>query len=73
VIQAEVIVAFAICTMLLLGARIEVLDRRAERERKEVRTALALAQRQVQLGEMQLRSTAMALEHAREPSGPVTR
>lgn len=65
-IQAEVIVAFAICTMLLLGARIEVLDRRAERERKEVRTALALAQRQVQLGEMQLRSTAVALEHARE-------
>ncbi|GLQ97716.1 MASE1 domain-containing protein [Dyella mobilis] len=65
-IQAEVIVAFAICTMLLLGGRIEVLDRRAERERKEVRTALALAQRQVQLGEMQLRSTAMALEHARE-------
>jgi two-component system, NarL family, sensor histidine kinase FusK len=65
-IQAEVIVAFAICTMLLLGARIEVLDRRAERERKEVRTALALAQRQVQLGEMQLRSTALALEHARE-------
>jgi len=65
-IQAEVIVAFAISTMLLLGARIEVLDRRAERERKEVRTALALAQRQVQLGEMQLRSTAMALEHARE-------
>jgi glucose-6-phosphate-specific signal transduction histidine kinase len=65
-IQAEVIVAFAICTMLLLGARIEVLDRRAERERKEVRSALALAQRQVQLGEMQLRSTAMALEHARE-------
>lgn len=61
-IQAEVIVAFAICTMLLLGARIEVLDRRAERERKEVRTALALAQRQVQLGEMQLRSTAHALE-----------
>lgn len=65
-IQAEVIVAFAISTMLLLGGRIEVLDRRAERERKEVRTALALAQRQVQLGEMQLRSSAMALEHARE-------
>jgi two-component system, NarL family, sensor histidine kinase FusK len=65
-IQTEVIVAFTICTMLLLGARIEVLDRRAERERKEVRTALALAQRQVQFGEMQLRSTAVALEHARE-------
>ena len=65
-IQAEVIVAFAICTMLLLGARIEALDRRAEKERKEVRTALALAQRNVHLGEMQLRMTAQALEQARE-------
>jgi len=65
-IQAEVILAFAICTMLLLGARIEVLDRRAEKERREVRTALSLAQRNVQLGEMQLRMTAMALEQARE-------
>ncbi|GLQ47619.1 sensor histidine kinase [Dyella lipolytica] len=65
-IQAEVIVAFAIATMLLLGARIEALDRRAEKERKEVRTALALAQRNVYLGEMQLRMTAQALENARE-------
>ncbi len=65
-IQAEVIVAFAICTMLLLGARIEALDQRAEKERKEVRTALALAQRNVHLGEMQLRMTAQALEQARE-------
>ena len=65
-IQAEVIVAFAIATMLLLGARIEALDRRAEQERKEVRMALALAQRNVHLGEMQLRMTAQALEHARE-------
>lgn len=65
-IQAEVIVAFAISSMLLLGGRIAVLNRRAEKERQDVRSALALAQRQVQLGEMQLRSTAMALEHARE-------
>lgn len=65
-IQAEVILALATCTMLLLGARIDVLDRRAEKERKEVRAALSLAQRNVQLGEMQLRMTAMALEQARE-------
>jgi glucose-6-phosphate-specific signal transduction histidine kinase len=65
-IQAEVVVAFAISTMLLVGARIEALDRRAEKERMEVRMALALAQRNVHLGEMQLRMTAQALEQARE-------
>ena len=65
-IQAEVIVAFAISTMLLVGARIEVLDHQAEKKHKEVRTALALAQRNVHLGEMQLRMTAQALEQARE-------
>jgi glucose-6-phosphate-specific signal transduction histidine kinase len=65
-IQAEVVIAFAISTMLLVGGRIEVLDRRAERERQEVRMALALAQRNVNLGEMQLRMTAQALEQARE-------
>lgn len=65
-IQAEVVVAFAISTMLLVGARIEALDRRAEKERNEVRTALALAQRNMHLGEMQLRMTAQALEQARE-------
>jgi glucose-6-phosphate-specific signal transduction histidine kinase len=65
-IQAEVIIVFATCTMLLLGARIGVLDRRAEKERKDVRTALALAQRNVQIVEMQLRMTALALEQARE-------
>jgi two-component system, NarL family, sensor histidine kinase FusK len=65
-IQAEVVIAFAISTMLLVGGRIEALDLRAERERQEVRTALALAQRNVHLGEMQLRMTALALEQARE-------
>ncbi|HTV87073.1 MAG TPA: MASE1 domain-containing protein [Dyella sp.] len=65
-IQAEVVIAFAISTMLLVGGRIEALDRKAERERQEVRTALALAQRNVHLGEMQLRMTAQALEQARE-------
>ena len=65
-IQAEVIIAFAISTMLLAGSRIAVLDRRAEDERKEVRLALALAQRNVNLGEMQLRMTAQAIEQARK-------
>lgn len=65
-IQAEVVVAFVISTMLLVGERIETLDQRAEKERREVRSALALAQRNVHLGEMQLRMTAQALEQARE-------
>jgi glucose-6-phosphate-specific signal transduction histidine kinase len=65
-IQAEVVTAFAISTMLLVGSRIAMLDRRAEQERKEVRTALAFAQRNVHLGEMQLRMTAQAIEQARE-------
>lgn len=65
-IEAEVVIAFAISTMLLVGGRIEALDRRAEKERQEVRAALALAQRNVHLGEMQLRMTAQALEQARE-------
>ncbi|WP_284322839.1 MASE1 domain-containing protein [Dyella acidisoli] len=65
-IQAEVILAFAISTMLLVGARVEALDRKAERERQEVRTALAIAQRNVHLGELQLRMAAQALEQARE-------
>lgn len=65
-IQAEVVVAFAISTMLLAGARIEALDQRAEKERRDVRTALALAQRNVHLSELQLRMTAQALEQVRE-------
>jgi glucose-6-phosphate-specific signal transduction histidine kinase len=65
-IQAEVIIAFAIATMLLVGARIGVLDRRAEKERADVRSALALAQRNLHMGEMQLRMTAQSLEQIRD-------
>lgn len=65
-LEAEVVVAFAISTMLLAGARIAVLDRRVEQERVDVRMALALAQRNVNLGEMQLRMTSQALEQIRE-------
>ncbi|RDI97685.1 hypothetical protein DVT68_15490 [Dyella solisilvae] len=65
-IQAEAIIAFAISSMLLLGARIAVLHHRAERDRLDVRMALALAQRNVHIGEMQLRTTSLALEQIRE-------
>lgn len=61
-IQAEILVAFAISTMLLMGARIATLDRRAEQERTDVRMAFALAQRNVSIGEMQLRMASQTLE-----------
>lgn len=65
-IQAEAVIAFAISTMLLVGARITVLDRRAQMDREDMRIALALAQRNVHIGEMQLRMTSQALEQVRE-------
>ncbi|WP_284322818.1 MASE1 domain-containing protein [Dyella acidisoli] len=61
-IQAEAVVAFAISTMLIMGARIASLDKHVERDRIDVHAALALAQRNVYLGEMQLRMTSQALE-----------
>ncbi|MFA6230452.1 MAG: MASE1 domain-containing protein [Rhodanobacter sp.] len=61
-IQAEIVVAFVISTMLLMGARIATLDGRAESERADLQLALSLAQRNVQLGEMQLRMTSQTLE-----------
>lgn len=65
-LQAEILVAMAISTMLLVGARIAVLDRRAQQERADMRNALALAQRNVNLGEIQLRNTALALDQIRD-------
>lgn len=65
-IQAEILVAFAISTMLLMGSRIATLDRRAEQERADVRMAFALAQRNVYVGEMQLRMASQTLEQVRE-------
>lgn len=64
--QAEVIVAFAVSTMLLAGARIGALSARAERERAEMQLALELARSNFHIGEMQMRSTAQALEQIRE-------
>lgn len=65
-LQAETMVAMAISTMLLVGARLSHLDRRAEEERFDTRMAMALAQRNVALGEAQLRVTAQALDQLRD-------
>jgi glucose-6-phosphate-specific signal transduction histidine kinase len=62
-LQAETLV---ITTMLLVGARIAVLDRRAQQEHKDMRMALALAQRNVAIGEAQLRAGALALEQVHD-------
>ncbi|MHB1274076.1 MAG: MASE1 domain-containing protein [Rhodanobacter sp.] len=65
-LQAEVVIAFVISTMLLMGERIALLDRRAQTEHTGRGLALALAQRNVQTGETQLRMTSQALEQIRE-------
>lgn len=61
-LQAEVVIAFITSTMLLMGARIALLDRSVTNERNRMRSALALAQRNAQLGETQLRTTSQTLE-----------
>lgn len=64
--QAEVVVAFTVSSMLLLGGHIGMLHQRSEQDRADVRMALALAQRNVHIGEAQLRMTAQALDHLRD-------
>jgi len=61
-VQAQAFIAFTITTMLMLGARIAALHQREERERTDTRLVLAMAQRNVYLGELQLRETSYALE-----------
>jgi glucose-6-phosphate-specific signal transduction histidine kinase len=61
-LHAQVFVAFTITTMLMLSARIAILHERGEREKAGARMALAMAQRNVYLGEIQLRQTSHALE-----------
>lgn len=61
-IQAEIVIAFVISTMLLMAARIATLDRRTLSEQTDLQLALSLAQRNVQMGEMQLRMTSQTLE-----------
>lgn len=61
-LRAQVFIAFTVSTMLLMGGRIGILHERESKERAEARVALAMAQRNVYLGEMQLRQTSYALE-----------
>ena len=65
-IQAQVLCAFVISTMLLVGGRITAMDRQAEQERLDVRKALELAQRNVQMSERQLKTAAAGLEQVRD-------
>lgn len=59
---AQVFVAFALSTILLLGARIATLHERERQGRINSQMALAMAQRNVSLGEMQLRQASYVLE-----------
>jgi len=61
-VQAQAFIAFTITTMLMLGARIAALHELERQERMDSRLALAMAQRNVYLGELQLRQTSYALE-----------
>lgn len=65
-LQAQVFIAFTVTTMLLLGERIAALSTRELQQKTDARLALAVAQRNMVLGEMQLRQTSHALEHLRE-------
>jgi len=65
-LNAQVFIAFIISTMLIMGARIGALNQQAQQERSDLRLALALAQRNVCMGEVQLHMTSQALEQVRE-------
>jgi len=65
-LNAQVFIAFIISTMLIVGARIGALNQQAQQERTDLRLALALAQRNVHMGEVQLHMTSQALEQVRE-------
>lgn len=61
-LHAQVFVAFTTTTMLMLGGRIAALHEREERGLIDARVAFAVAQRNISLGELQLRQTSHALE-----------
>jgi len=65
-LQAETLVALSISTMLLVGARVAALDRKVAERHADMQMALALAQRNVHLGEAQMRATAVALDQCRD-------
>lgn len=64
--QAQVFIAFSIITMLLLGERIASLDGMGRKEKEDLQSAMALAQKNMFLGELHLRQTSEALEQVRE-------
>jgi glucose-6-phosphate-specific signal transduction histidine kinase len=61
-LHAQVFVAFTTTTMLMLGGRIAALHERETRGLIDARVAFAVAQRNLSLGELQLRQTSHALE-----------
>ncbi|MGR0116377.1 MASE1 domain-containing protein [Ralstonia pseudosolanacearum] len=65
-IQAEVVIALATSTMLLLGAHVTLLNERAERERMGLDQAIALAQRNVIVSEGRLRTASLAVDQLHE-------
>ncbi|WP_114241398.1 MASE1 domain-containing protein [Dyella sp. C9] len=65
-LNAQIFIAFTITTMLIMGERIGALNIQAQQERTDMRLALALAQRNMHQGEVQLRMTSQALEQVRE-------
>jgi two-component system, NarL family, sensor histidine kinase FusK len=60
-LQAQTLVAFVIPTMLIIGTRISAWHRHEQQEKQDMRTALALAQRNYHEGEHQLRRAAYLL------------
>jgi two-component system, NarL family, sensor histidine kinase FusK len=64
--QAEVLCAFMITTMLIIGGHVAEMDRQAEQERLDVRKALELAQRNAMTSERHLKIAAAALDQVRD-------
>ncbi|RQR79156.1 hypothetical protein DIE11_17310 [Burkholderia sp. Bp9012] len=65
-LQAQTFICFAIAAMMVLGARIASLNERDEEDKINTRVALALVQRNVDLGERQLHLTSLAIDQVRE-------
>lgn len=60
-LQAQTLMAFVIPTMLIIGTRITAWHRQEQQEKQDMRSALALAQRNYFEGEQQLRRAASLL------------
>jgi glucose-6-phosphate-specific signal transduction histidine kinase len=65
-IQAQAFMAFAIMSLMMLGARIAVLNERERQERIEGKLALQLAQQGLYRSELRMRQVALALEQIGE-------